>query len=178
MKRWIVCCCLCIRCARTGNRGPASWPLTRTRRYSTCPTLPGTNKLDVHTSRLSQGPLLSFNFGSRAHDPSLNISDQDRVFLYGKEHIAKAAAYAGGTGLNGAILRILKKARPHAQVTFIALPWIKVAPRRVSARRFKGTWRQGQLPSGQTAKARSDHRVQSLRMGHGRHRFLRIQLRC
>ena len=124
------------------------------------------------------GATPSFNFGSRAHDPSLDISHQDRVFLYGKEHIAKAAAYAGGTGLNGAILRILKKARPHAQVTFIALPWIKVAPRRVSARRFKGTWRQGQLPSGQTAKARSDHRVQSLRMGHGRHRFLRIQLRC
>jgi hypothetical protein len=66
-----------------------------------------------------------------AHDPSLNISHQDRVCLYGKEHIAKAAACAGGTGLNGAILRILKKTRPHVQVTFIALPWIKVAPRRV-----------------------------------------------
>jgi hypothetical protein len=27
---------------------------------------------------------------------------------------------------------------------------------------FNGTWRRGQLPSGQTAKARSDYRVQSL----------------
>jgi hypothetical protein len=31
-----------------------------------------------------------------------------------------------------------------------------------------GAWRQGQLPSGQTAKARPDYRVQSLHKGHGR----------
>jgi hypothetical protein len=30
-------------------------------------------------------------------------------------------------------------------------------------------WRQGQLPSGQTAKARSDYRVQSLHNGHATH---------
>ena len=41
----------------------------------------------------------------------------------------------------------------------------------VLARHFNGTWRQGQLPSGQTAKARPDYRVQSLRKGHGRHAF-------
>jgi hypothetical protein len=29
-------------------------------------------------------------------------------------------------------------------------------------------WRQGQLPSGQTAKVRPDYRVQSLRKGHDR----------
>jgi len=34
---------------------------------------------------------------------------------------------------------------------------------------FNGTWRQGQLPSGQTAKVRSGYRVQSLHKGHGRH---------
>src|ERR1700694_2274349 len=39
--------------------------------------------------------------------------------------------------------------------------------RRVLARHFNGTWRQGQLPSGQTAKARTDYRVQSLHKRHG-----------
>jgi len=34
---------------------------------------------------------------------------------------------------------------------------------------FNGTWRQGQLPGGQTAKFRPGHRVQSLHKGHGRH---------
>lgn len=34
---------------------------------------------------------------------------------------------------------------------------------------FTATWRQGQLPGGQTAKSRSGHRVQSLHNGHGRH---------
>lgn len=34
---------------------------------------------------------------------------------------------------------------------------------------FSGTWRQGQLPSGQTAKVRQGYRVQSLHKGHGRH---------
>jgi hypothetical protein len=54
MKRWIACC-LCIRCARTGNRCPAFWPLTRTRCCSTCPTLRRKNKLDVHTFPPSRG---------------------------------------------------------------------------------------------------------------------------
>ena len=40
--------------------------------------------------------------------------------------------------------------------------------RRILTRRFTGTWRQGQLPSGQTAKARPDYRVQSLHKGHNR----------
>jgi hypothetical protein len=40
---------------------------------------------------------------------------------------------------------------------------------------FNGTERQGQLPSGQTAKARPDYRVQSLHKGHGRRAFHRIQ---
>jgi hypothetical protein len=35
--------------------------------------------------------------------------------------------------------------------------------------KLNGIWRQGQLPSGQTAKARPDYRVQSLRKGHDRH---------
>jgi hypothetical protein len=35
--------------------------------------------------------------------------------------------------------------------------------------KLNGIWREGQLPSGQTAKARPDYRVQSLRKGHDRH---------
>jgi hypothetical protein len=46
--------------------------------------------------------------------------------------------------------------------------------RRVWARQSNETWRQGQLPSGQTEKVRSDYRVQSLHKGHGRHAFHRI----
>jgi hypothetical protein len=83
---------------------------------------------------------------------------------------------ADGAGLNGAILGRLEKVTTR-MCTFIDVPWIKAVARRVSARRFKGTWRQGQLPNGQTAKARPDYRVQSLHKGHGRHRFHRIQTR-
>ena len=36
---------------------------------------------------------------------------------------------------------------------------------------FNATWQQGQLPGGQTAKARPGQRVQSLHKGHGRHGF-------
>jgi len=36
---------------------------------------------------------------------------------------------------------------------------------------FNRTQRQGQLPGGQTAKARPGYRVQSLHKGHGRHAF-------
>ena len=37
--------------------------------------------------------------------------------------------------------------------------------RRVLMGHFNASWRQGQLPSGQTAKARADYRVQSLHLG-------------
>jgi hypothetical protein len=37
---------------------------------------------------------------------------------------------------------------------------------------------KGQLPGGQTAKARPGHRVQSLHKGHGRHVFPRIRKRA
>jgi len=40
-----------------------------------------------------------------------------------------------------------------------------------SARNWDGTWGQGQLPDVQTAKARPDYRVQSLRKGHARQPF-------
>jgi hypothetical protein len=84
--------CLCIRCARTDNRCPASWPWTRTRCCSTCPMLTRTSNLDVRTSPLLQGPFFTPHCGSRADDPSSNTSRQDKVFLYGKKHIAKSAA--------------------------------------------------------------------------------------
>ena len=38
--------------------------------------------------------------------------------------------------------------------------------RALLARHFNDTWRQGELPSGQTAKARPGYRVQSLQNGH------------
>ena len=60
---------------------------------------------------------------------------------------------------------------------FTAASYIKAAAQRVLARHFNRTRRQGQLPSGQTAKARPDYRVQSLHKGHGRHVFYRIQPR-
>ena len=46
---------------------------------------------------------------------------------------------------------------------FTAASYIKAAAQRILARQFNRTRRQGQLPSGQTAKARPDYRVQSLR---------------
>jgi hypothetical protein len=60
------------------------------------------------------------------------------------------------------------------QVKFTAAFYIKTAAQRVLARHFNRTRRQGQLPSGQTAKAHPDYRVQSLHKGHGRYVFYLI----
>jgi hypothetical protein len=75
---------------------------------------------------------------------------------------------ADGTGLDADILRPLKKARPAHSSDIHSPPLDQGGRAEVSARQFKGTWRQGQLPNGQTAKARPDYRVQSLHKGHGR----------
>jgi hypothetical protein len=47
------------------------------------------NNLDVHTSRHLERPLLSPNFASRVGHPNLSISHQDKVLLYGKEHMRR-----------------------------------------------------------------------------------------
>src|ERR1700694_5772586 len=61
--------------------------------------------------------------------------------------------------------------------TTTAASQIKAAAAWIVGRHFNGTWRQGQLPSGQTAKVRQDYRVQSLHKGHARHAFNRNQAR-
>lgn len=81
--------CLCIRHGSTHRRSPVSSPLLDTRRCSTCPTMPRTNREGGHTSRLSLSPFpCSPNFGSCSDDPSPNASSQEKVFLYRNEHIA------------------------------------------------------------------------------------------
>jgi hypothetical protein len=52
-----------------------------------------------------------------------------------------------------------------------AIPHVWAQGERRSARNWDGTWRQGQLPGVQTAKARPDYRVQSLHEGHSRQPF-------
>src|SRR5450759_2139302 len=81
-----------MRDVRTGNRCPVSFPLPRTARCNTCLSLRYMYKLGVHTCRFSRCPFVSSYFRSRAGDPSLDISRQESVFLFRKEHIAILAA--------------------------------------------------------------------------------------
>jgi hypothetical protein len=60
-------------------------------------------------------------------------------------------------------------------VSFRTIDPSRATPWRVLGRHSNGTWRQGQLPGGQTAKVHPDYRVQSLHKGHGRHAFHRIR---
>jgi hypothetical protein len=87
--------CLCIRRVGTHKRSPASFPLPRTRRCSTCPTFSRTNRAGVHTSLLSQKP---FSFLPTSDQELMiqvqNPSLQERVFLCRKEHLANRGSHS------------------------------------------------------------------------------------
>jgi hypothetical protein len=58
---------------------------------------------------------------------------------------------------------------------FVAGALIKDCRQAVETKTLRATWRPGQLPIGQTAKARSGCRVQSLPEGHGRQALVSLR---
>src|ERR1019366_2672672 len=80
-----------------------------------------------------------------------------------------ARCCTAGSILNRDVVRPLGNATADMSKWRSPKPGSSRVARSVLARRFNRTWRQGQLPGGQTAKARPAYRVQSLHKGHGRH---------